>query len=170
MEWKARGARAPHSLERAEESLDELGELAASAGAQIVGRVFQSRVAVEAATLVGQGKVEEIAAAVRTAHVDTAVLLADALGLPEQARVLFVAAARGKAPAAEVLTAQREREPGVFAAAAARALPRDIAAFTGRRGCPAPRPNRSGTNSIRAGSPPPSLRLCGCTAVSCRDR
>ena len=30
----------------------------------------------------------------RTAHVDTAVLLADALGLPEQARVLFVAAAR----------------------------------------------------------------------------
>ena len=69
----------------------------------------------------------------RTAHVDTAVLLADALGLPEQARVLFVAAARGKAPAAEVLTARREREPGVFAAAAARALPRDIAAFTGRQ-------------------------------------
>ena len=73
MEWKARGARGPHSLERAEESLDELGELAASAGAQIVGRVFQSRVAVEAATLVGQGKVEEIAAAVRAAHVDTVI-------------------------------------------------------------------------------------------------
>ena len=71
MEWKARGARGPHSLERAEESLDELGELAASAGAQIVGRVFQSRVAVEAATQVGQGNEEAIAAAVRAADDET---------------------------------------------------------------------------------------------------
>jgi tetratricopeptide (TPR) repeat protein/transcriptional regulator with XRE-family HTH domain len=69
----------------------------------------------------------------RTAHKDTAVLLAEALGLPEQVRIVFVAAARGKAAAADVLTARRGREPGVFAAAATRALPRDIASFTGRQ-------------------------------------
>ena len=69
----------------------------------------------------------------RTAHKDTAVLLADALGLPEQVRPLFVAAARGKAPAADVLTAMRGLEPEAFAAAATRALPRDIASFTGRQ-------------------------------------
>jgi tetratricopeptide (TPR) repeat protein/transcriptional regulator with XRE-family HTH domain len=69
----------------------------------------------------------------RTAHKDTAILLAGALGLPEQVRTLFVAAARGKAPAADVLTARRGPEPGVFAAAATRALPRDIASFTGRQ-------------------------------------
>jgi tetratricopeptide (TPR) repeat protein/transcriptional regulator with XRE-family HTH domain len=68
----------------------------------------------------------------RTAHKDTAFLLADALGLPEQVRILFVAAARGKAPAAGVLAARRGLEPGVFAAAATRALPRDVASFTGR--------------------------------------
>ena len=43
----------------------------------------------------------------RTAHKDTAVLLAGALGLAEPARELFVAAARGKAPAAQVLAAAR---------------------------------------------------------------
>jgi tetratricopeptide (TPR) repeat protein/transcriptional regulator with XRE-family HTH domain len=69
----------------------------------------------------------------RTAHKDTAVLLADALGLPDQVRTLFVAAARGKAPAAAVLMARRGVAPGAFAAAATRALPRDIAAFTGRQ-------------------------------------
>ena len=69
----------------------------------------------------------------RTARKDSAVLLADALGLPEQVRVLFVAAARGKAPAADVLTARQGVVPGAFAAAATRALPRDIAAFTGRQ-------------------------------------
>jgi transcriptional regulator with XRE-family HTH domain len=69
----------------------------------------------------------------RTAHKDTAVLLADALGLPEQVRTLFVAAARGKAAAADVLTARQGVTPGAFAAAATRALPRDIAAFTGRQ-------------------------------------
>jgi transcriptional regulator with XRE-family HTH domain len=69
----------------------------------------------------------------RTAHKDTAVLLADALGLPEQVRILFVAAARGKAPAADVLAARQGVAQGAFAAAATRALPRDIAAFTGRQ-------------------------------------
>ncbi len=43
----------------------------------------------------------------RTARRDTAVLLAGALGLPEPVRTLFVAAARGRAPAAEVLAAVR---------------------------------------------------------------
>jgi len=42
----------------------------------------------------------------RTARKDTAVLLADALSLTGQVRVLFVAAARGRAPAAEVLAAR----------------------------------------------------------------
>jgi transcriptional regulator with XRE-family HTH domain/tetratricopeptide (TPR) repeat protein len=69
----------------------------------------------------------------RTARKDTAVLLADALRLPEQVRTLFVAAARGKAPAADVLTARQGVMPGAFTAAAIRALPRDIAAFTGRQ-------------------------------------
>ena len=61
------------------------------------------------------------------------MLLADALGLAEQVRALFVAAARGKAPAADVLAARQGMAPGAFAAAATRALPRDIAAFTGRQ-------------------------------------
>src|SRR5215469_17237989 len=39
----------------------------------------------------------------RTARKDTALLLADALGLTGQVRALFVAAARGRAPAADVL-------------------------------------------------------------------
>ena len=43
----------------------------------------------------------------RTAHKDTAVLLAGALGLGGPAGELFVAAARGKAPAADVLVAAR---------------------------------------------------------------
>ena len=67
-----------------------------------------------------------------TAHKDTAVLLADALGLAEPVRALFVAAARGRAPAAGVLAAG-QGAAGAFAAAATRGLPRDIAAFTGRQ-------------------------------------
>jgi transcriptional regulator with XRE-family HTH domain len=41
----------------------------------------------------------------RTARKDTAELLAGALGLAEPARSVFVAAARGRAPADEVLAA-----------------------------------------------------------------
>jgi tetratricopeptide (TPR) repeat protein/transcriptional regulator with XRE-family HTH domain len=69
----------------------------------------------------------------RTAHKDTALLLADALQLAEPARELFVAAARGKAGPAEVLAAVDENARRSFAAAATRALPRDIASFTGRQ-------------------------------------
>jgi len=41
----------------------------------------------------------------RTARKDTALLLADALGQTEPVRAVFVAAVRGRVPAAEVLTA-----------------------------------------------------------------
>jgi tetratricopeptide (TPR) repeat protein/transcriptional regulator with XRE-family HTH domain len=68
----------------------------------------------------------------RTARKDTAVLLADALSLTGQVRVLFVAAARGRAPAAEVLAARLAGAADGSAAAATRSLPRDIGSFTGR--------------------------------------
>ena len=68
----------------------------------------------------------------RTAHKDTALLLAGALNLAGPVRERFVAAARGRGPAADVLAA-RGSGPGAFAAAATRALPHDIAAFTGRQ-------------------------------------
>src|SRR5439155_8828930 len=57
---------------------------------------------------------------------------ADALSLEGPVRELFVAAARGKAPPADALAARQGQALGAFAAAATRALPRDIAAFTGR--------------------------------------
>ena len=69
----------------------------------------------------------------RTARLDTARLLAGALGLGGPVRVAFVAAARGQAPPAGVLAARGGAAPGAFAAAATRALPRDVASFTGRQ-------------------------------------
>jgi transcriptional regulator with XRE-family HTH domain len=69
----------------------------------------------------------------RTAHRDTAGLLADALGLTEPVRALFVAAARGRRPAIEVLAARQGQATGAFQAAATRTLPRDTGAFTGRQ-------------------------------------
>jgi transcriptional regulator with XRE-family HTH domain len=68
----------------------------------------------------------------RTARKDTAVLLADAFSLTGQVRELFVAAARGRAPAAEVLAAKSDRTGGGSAAVVTRSLPRDIGGFTGR--------------------------------------
>ena len=69
----------------------------------------------------------------RTARKDTALLLADALNLTGPVREVFVAAARGRAPAADVLATRQGVVPGAFAAAATQALPRDLAAFTGRQ-------------------------------------
>jgi tetratricopeptide (TPR) repeat protein/transcriptional regulator with XRE-family HTH domain len=69
----------------------------------------------------------------RTAHNDTARLLAAALGLDEPGGERFVAAARGRLPAEEVLAVGAGVGPGSFSAAATRALPRDIASFTGRQ-------------------------------------
>ena len=68
-----------------------------------------------------------------TARKDTAFLLAGALGLDGPARELFVAAARGRAPADEVLAAAAGAAGTGSAAAASRTLPRDIAGFTGRQ-------------------------------------
>src|ERR1700722_9921749 len=68
----------------------------------------------------------------RNAHKKTAGFPADALGLAVQLRALFVAAARGRGSASEVLAAAREVAPGTAAAAAYRTLPRDTACFFGR--------------------------------------
>ena len=62
-----------------------------------------------------------------TARHETARLLASALGLTGPQRALFEAAARGRAPAGQVLAAGEGA-----AAAATRTLPRDVASFTGR--------------------------------------
>ena len=56
-----------------EESLDELAELTAGAGAEVAERMIQTRPAAEAATLIGQGKVEELAAAVITDKIDVVI-------------------------------------------------------------------------------------------------
>jgi len=77
LDWKTR-ARAGHSADLpAEESLEELAELAEGAGAEVVDRVVQSRTAPEAATLIGQGKVEEISAAVASGAADTVIFDSD---------------------------------------------------------------------------------------------
>ena len=63
----------------------------------------------------------------RTARKDTALLLADALGLAGRARGVFVAAAQGRVQAAEVLAA-RAQAPG----ASAGNLPVPLSSFVGR--------------------------------------
>ena len=73
VEWKRRPAnKYPQSNSDfdAEESLDELGELAESAGAAVVDRAFQMREAAEAATLIGTGKVQELVAMAGATHAD----------------------------------------------------------------------------------------------------
>jgi GTP-binding protein HflX len=54
----------------AEESLDELRDLAVSAGAEIVGEILQHRDRPDPATLIGRGKLEEIAGAAASASAD----------------------------------------------------------------------------------------------------
>ena len=46
--------------EPAEESLDELGELSKTAGAEVVGRMIQSREYIHPATYIGKGKITEL--------------------------------------------------------------------------------------------------------------
>ena len=70
----------------------------------------------------------------RTAHKDTAQLLAVAFGLSGPAEERFVAAARGRAPVGMVVGGGPGAEQRTsVTAAATRALPRDIASFTGRQ-------------------------------------
>ncbi|HET8667893.1 MAG TPA: GTPase HflX [Terriglobales bacterium] len=64
----ARSSRVPQFS--AEESLSELRELATSAGAEIVGEFLQHRDRPDAATLIGRGKLDEIAGAASSASAD----------------------------------------------------------------------------------------------------
>lgn len=57
----------------AEESLEELASLAESAGAKVVRQTLQTRPAPEAATLIGSGKVQEIADLVQTTGADLVI-------------------------------------------------------------------------------------------------
>ena len=71
-----------------------------------------------------------------TARNDTAVRLAGALGLAEPARSLFVAAARGRIQAAQVLAARRCRTPGESPASAGglHGFVPQLTSFVGRAG------------------------------------
>lgn len=69
-----------------EESLEELYQLAASAGAHVVGSALQKSPEPDAATLVGRGKTHEIYTAARAAHAD--VILFDHDLTPTQLRNL----------------------------------------------------------------------------------
>ncbi len=73
MEWKSRSTTPRGAATDAGESLDELAELAASAGAEVVGRVIQSRTAPDTATLIGEGKVRELAAEAASSGADLIV-------------------------------------------------------------------------------------------------
>jgi GTP-binding protein HflX len=75
VEWKRHSTSkaASHAPFDPRESLDELAELAASAGATVVGRAIQSRPAPEAATLIGQGKVREVAAEAASTAADLVI-------------------------------------------------------------------------------------------------
>lgn len=85
----ARGGGAPENQPAAltpAESLAELGELARSAGADVVESVVQHRNAPDAATLIGAGKVEELLALREAGEID--VFLFDADLSPTQQRNL----------------------------------------------------------------------------------
>ena len=84
VEWKTRSQTG--RTQAAGQSLEELAELAASAGAEIAASLLQVRQAPEAATLIGQGKVEEVAAAVLAEH--AAVVIFDHDLTPTQQRNL----------------------------------------------------------------------------------
>ncbi len=58
-----------------EEHLDELADLAASAGVEVVGRVEQYRKAPDARTLIGKGKVEELGRACE--HLEAGLVIFD---------------------------------------------------------------------------------------------
>jgi GTPase len=57
----------------ADESMAELRELASSAGAQVAGQFIQHRDRPDAATLIGRGKLEEVAASAKNADADLVI-------------------------------------------------------------------------------------------------
>src|SRR5262249_1999644 len=89
---------------------------------------------------------------------------ADALSLTGQVRVLFIAAARGRAPAAEVLAARSDGAAGGAAAAGARSLPRDIGRFT-RRGPQLAQPLGTLGGGTGGGGPPGICVIDGMAGV-----
>jgi len=74
----------PRRRRRTEESLEELGELARSAGASVVGSLVQERERRDSATLVGRGKVDEIAGL--SEELDANLLVVDEELSPAQQR------------------------------------------------------------------------------------
>ncbi len=66
------GENAPSDFS-AQDSMTELRELATSAGAEVVGEFIQSREKPDPATLIGRGKLEEIAGAAASAHADLVI-------------------------------------------------------------------------------------------------
>jgi GTPase len=87
----SRPASDPHFS--AEESLGELRDLAVSAGAEIVGEILQRRDRPDPATLIGRGKLEEIAAAVASVSADLLLFDHD-LTASQQRNIEDVAQAR----------------------------------------------------------------------------
>ncbi|HEY7508812.1 MAG TPA: GTPase HflX [Vicinamibacteria bacterium] len=75
-----------HGRTRTEASMEELGELARSAGASVVGSVIQERERKDPATLIGRGKAEEVARLADQSRAD--VLLFDDELSPAQQRNL----------------------------------------------------------------------------------
>jgi GTP-binding protein HflX len=77
LELKGRAAgraeSAGHASQSAEDSLRELAVLAESAGAHVLDTVLQSRDRPEAATLIGSGKVEELAQRAKAEQVDVVI-------------------------------------------------------------------------------------------------
>ncbi len=74
MDLKSRSRRsADHISYTAEESLEELRALAESAGASIEETIVQSRVAPDAATLIGSGKLEQLRSLVAASEADVAL-------------------------------------------------------------------------------------------------
>jgi GTPase len=69
----SRRAHSLSSLDGEEEPLQELAELTASAGAQVVGSVLQRSPDPDPATLVGRGKVREIGASARGVRADSVI-------------------------------------------------------------------------------------------------
>lgn len=76
VELTARAQSTPNARETepdTEESLAELATLAESAGAEVTGRVIQSRPALDPATLIGSGKVEEIKTRIEPEEIETVI-------------------------------------------------------------------------------------------------